>query len=226
MISLKRASEVEAVRSTLLRAVSLILEGVALHSLEVNGNDRTGFQDRIRRRAQDLLAAEGSADATMMAVGAVIQSMEAFNRDTERLIQEQTRELRAMIAMLAAAFERACRGRGRSLEGIRSVERRMERAAQLEDIREVKRELADCLENIGKELERQQAEAAVNDTIAQTAFNDPIVKKATEEAHEGPGLDPVTGLPGVAQAKDAITAKLRAGYWCAVAAVVDPHRGD
>jgi diguanylate cyclase (GGDEF)-like protein len=221
MISLKRAADVEEIRSTLLRAASLILEGVALHSMDVDGSDRRGFQELIRRHANELLAADGNPAGTMVAVGAVIQSMEAFNRKTERLVQDQARELRAMIAMLAAAFGRACRGSGRAIDGIRSVEQHMEKASQLEDIREVKRELADCLAAVGKELERQRAEAIANGAIARTALRDPIVKQATEECQDDPGIDPVTGLPGARQAKNAITAKLGGGNWAAVAAVVD-----
>lgn len=221
MISLKRAGEVAELRSTLLRALSLILEGVALHSVEIDGNDRAAFQELIRRHEHDLLAAEGNSAATMVAVGAVIQSMEAFNRKTERVIQDQARELRAMIAMLAAAFGRTCRGNGQAIEDMRGVERRMEKASQLEDIRDVKRELASCLESIGKELQRQQIEATANEAIAQTALSDPIVKRATEEVHEELSVDSVTGLPGVRQAKNVISEKVGAGNWAAVAAIVD-----
>ena len=205
----------------MLRALSLILEGVALHSVEVDGSDRRGFQELVRRHVNELLAADGNPASTMVAVGAVIQSMEVFNRKTERLVQDHARALRAMIAMLAAAFGRACRGSGLAIEGMRTVEQHMEKASHLEDIREVKRELADCLAAVAKELERQRAEATANEAIARAALGDPIVKRATEESQDGPGIDPVTGLPGARQAKNAITEKLGGGSWAAVAAVVD-----
>jgi len=221
MISLKRAGEIAELRSTLIRAVSLILEGVALHSVGIDNNDRAAFQELIRRHERDLVAAEGNQALTMVAVGAVIQSMEAFNRRTERIIQDQARELRAIIAMLAAALERACRGGGRAVEGIRSVERRMEKASQLEDIRDLKRELGDCLASMGKELQRQQEEITANEMMAKTALGDPIVKQATEEAHDEFSVDPMTGLPGARLAKDLISEKIGASNWVAVVAIVD-----
>jgi GGDEF domain-containing protein len=126
--------------------------------------------------------------------------------------------------MLASALVRTCAGNQRAVAGIRSMERGMERASQLEDIQDVKRELAGCLASVSKELERQAAEAAANDSIARCALRDPVVQLATREAADPGGelySDPVTGLPGPRQAQSAITGSMGAGHWAVVAAKVD-----
>jgi len=224
MISLRRASEIDEVRSTFLQAASLILEGIALHSVALAGNDRNAFQELMRRHARELMDAGAKPAATMLVVGAAIQSMEAFARKTDQEMQAQVREIRAIVAMLSSALVRACAGNQQAVAGIRSMERGMERASQLEDIRDVKRELADCLVGVGKELERQAAEAAANDSIARCALRDPIVQMAAKEARS-PGADlfadPVTGFPGVRQAQSAIAGSLNTGHWAVVVATVD-----
>ncbi|HEV2199819.1 MAG TPA: GGDEF domain-containing protein [Bryobacteraceae bacterium] len=224
MISLRRAGEIDELRSTLLHAASLILEGIAVHSVELVGNDRGAFQELMRRHSRELMEAGAKPAATMVVVGAAIQSIQAFNRRTEQEMQAQVREIRAIVALLASALARACAGNQRAVAGIRSMERGMERASQLEDIQDVKRELAGCLAGVGKELERQASEAAANDSIARHALRDPIVQLATQEA-SGPGAelfaDPVTGLPGVRQAQSAIAGSLGAGHHAVVAATVD-----
>ena len=57
MISLRKASEIDEVRSTLLQAASLILEGIAIHSLELVGNDCGAFQELMRRHSRELIDA-------------------------------------------------------------------------------------------------------------------------------------------------------------------------
>lgn len=224
MISLRRAADIDQLRSTLLRAASLILEGIAVHSLELVGNDRGAFQELMRRHARELMEAGAKPAETMVVVGAAIQSMEAFTRKTEQEIQAQLREIRAIVAMLASALVRTCAGNQRAVAGIRSMERGMERASQLEDIQDVKRELAGCLASVSKELERQATEAAANDSIARCALRDPVVQLATREAADPGGelySDQVTGLPGPRQAQSAIAGSMGAGHWAVVAAKVD-----
>ncbi len=191
----------------LLRVVRLLLQGIALHSVEGDLEDHARFRADMKAML-DALEAAPSAPALLVTTGRVLKTLEDYNHSVTRFVRAQGAELQHMISMLTRTVTALGTGSERSLTRLREIEGQLEKASVLDDVRMLKLRMEQCLEGIRDEAKRQKAESS------QTVE---VLKQEIQQSQErmrsvtGPRLDEVTGLPSRAEAEAAMAEAAQAG---------------
>lgn len=198
MISLKKFLTGNEAEAALLRTSKLLLQGITLHSIEGDPNEYSRFRYRVEDVERNLEQAT-SASELVTGAGSALDALADHNRCTTQFLRQQAMEFQAMVKMLTATISAISTAGDSNVVQLCAIEKEVEAATLIEDIREIKARLAGCLEGIRKETQRQRDEAA------RTADE---VMKSMEEARsrsmtELRGPDPVTGLPSRRIAEEA-----------------------
>ena len=186
----------------LLRVTSLVLDGIALHTISGDPEERLAFQETIRRLQRELETAPDPAGSLLVTAGAITQCFESYNRNVHRQFSAQTKELRDMVTLLTDVLRQSCRGNQRTVSSLSEIEKELQEASQLDDIRAVKSRLERCLSSVHTELERQVVESRSAGEVLKTMRVGSMQAVAAEEV----GEDQVTGLPGRSQARSCLEA--------------------
>ena len=174
------------------RIVSLLLEGMAVHTICFDEYEHRAFRDDIRKLHEQLLS-QGEANAEAHVVtGAIIQTFQSHNAAVRRQFVAQGTELREMIVLLTGLLRQACRGNQRTVSHLDEIKRQLTDASQVEDLRAVKAKLTGCLSALQTELDRQ----VVDSEVAHVALKAAEAKPAMKAVLADQGECPITGLPG------------------------------
>ena len=217
MISINRylRDESREAEATLRRTVGLLLQLIELHAVEGDSVDYAQFRSGIHHIA-GRFSENTPADEMLIIVGEVARSLKDYAERTTRFVKAQSSEYQRMVNMLTETIAATVHGSDRSVERLRNVERKLERASVIEDVRVLRMQLAECLGSIREEIQAQHAAAADSATRLATATNSPGPQ--TAPAH--PETDGVTGLPGRPAAESALQTGCAEEGQCWVAVVV------
>jgi GGDEF domain-containing protein len=160
-ISLKRylAGGDYELAESLRRMAGLLLETVRLHAVVGDPSDYEKFQKDIARLEADL-EKDFSASQILVVAGAVAKTLEDYNQRTSRYVRTQNAELQAMLAMLTETVAAISAASDRTVTRLQNIEKQLERASMLEDIRGLKAKLSECLLMVRDEARRQREETA------------------------------------------------------------------
>ena len=203
MVSLAKALHArEAVefQEALERSISLIAEGIALHAVCEDESDYSEFQRTIRTLQARLSEAHGDGQETLVITGALLHAVSRYNSDVARRHTAAINELRHVAAMLTGALEYACKGRERATLGLRDLERAIEKASAVDDLRMVRSNLEGCLASLRTEIDRQEQDHRETLDLAQRVSPRP----ASAARRGSESTDPVTGLPDRKAAREAL----------------------
>ncbi len=204
MISLRKfwsAPAPESDDGSLMRVIRLLMQGFALHAVEGDPMDYQSFRREMQEQMDVVEGIPSPADL-MVSVGAILKSLEAYNSRTTRHLRMQGAELHHMIAMLTRTVAMLGSGSQESVIRLREIEGQLERTSAIEDVRVLKVRLADCLESIRNEAERQKADASRTMAGLQEELRESQTRISA--AGTGPVLDPTTGLRARAAAQAAL----------------------
>lgn len=180
----------------LLRTVQRLLEGVALHAVELDAEEVARFREDIRQIAARITL-DASAEDRAIATGEAIKALQEYGRDVKTLSEAQRTELVSVIGTLTKTVGLIL---SRSTASQLTVlERKLEKATAIEDIRFLKLQLNDCLQIARQEVSHQRELTAQ----AQAA----LANARTEAAHLAAQVrsqDPLTGLPNRRVAEDVL----------------------
>lgn len=191
---------------TLIRAMSLVLEGVALHAIAVDDYDRTTFQESIRKNNRDLTNEDINSEQTMLIAGSVIHALEGHGRSTEHQINTRVRELQSIISLLVSTLSRAFHGSHESVSNIQNIDKLLNKTLELDDLRVIKSRLEECLQTVRTEAERTEKNSAGLAEVVHGVVARPHVTDAL--AFCEPELNPISGLPGKSRCQSALEAAL------------------
>ena len=212
MISLKkflaRDERDEGDATSPSRAVWLILEAVACHAIEADPADRKAFQDSIRTVIERMDQCTNSADSLVLA-GEAIRAIETYNRDVQRSLKSQVKELQSIVSMFTRSMLQVSKGSAASAHKLHQIERQIEKSSQCEDLRAIKVQLERSLVTICEEAAAQERRSAEIGDQIQDAINRSESEGALSEAVAD--FDLVTGLPSFRDAERAIGAAIAAG---------------
>jgi diguanylate cyclase (GGDEF)-like protein len=138
-----------------------------------------------------------TAGEILVLAGTVVRVIEDYGERTSKLVRAQSRELQAMIAMLTRTVADIADGSARNLICLADIEKQVERATQVDDVRKLKLHLAECLEDLREESARQRA--ATERTVTQLKSE---IEKSRRRAESH--TDVLTGLPGRPEAEEAL----------------------
>ncbi len=219
MISITRylRDESREAEATLRRTVGLLLQLIELHAVEGDSVDYAQFRSGIHQIA-DRFSENTPVDEMLIIVGEVARSLKDYAERTTRFVKAQNSEYQRMVNMLTETIAATVHGSDRSVERLRDVERKLERASVIEDVRVLRMQLGECLGSIRQEIQARHTAAAESAARLATATNSPIPQTAAAHFE----TDRVTGLPGRSAAESALqTACVEEGHCWAAVVVAD-----
>ncbi len=183
---------------TPLRALLLLIEGLALNAIDIDAASRREFQSALRGLGSNLeLAAD--PEQWLLTTSQVIQTLQLFAKKTEEYASEQRRELQRMVDCLATTLVQVSKSSGQTAQGLRAIEQRLMAVTLLDDIREIRAELKLTVSMIQEESTRHERE---NEVYREEAGH---ARLRQISMADGTGqLDQATGLPSAREAETAI----------------------
>jgi diguanylate cyclase (GGDEF)-like protein len=194
--------------STLARVVWLILEATACHAIESDVGEREQFQIVLRQIATKI--GESTHDATTFVLaGEAIKSIEMYNRGVQRSLHSQVKELQSIVSLFARSMLHISKGSGSSATNLRLIERQIEKAAQIDDLRALKSQLELSLKGICDEAAQQEERGAtIANQIRDTMSRPESAAMLTAAVSD---IDLVTGLPSFNMVPTALGAAITDG---------------
>lgn len=178
------------------RMIDLILQAISLHAVSGDTADFERFHADMNKFAERLTP-ELSMSDRFVVVGEALRAMEDYNRHTSRFLRIQNAELQKMISMLTQTVIAVGSNSETSVAGLQGIEKALEEARMLEDVRVVKAHLGECLQNVRGEAQRQREEGkAALESIQQELAQS---QQRLGGFSVGPNLDSATGLAGKAE---------------------------
>lgn len=160
-ISLKRylSGADQELAESFQRMTLLLLEAIRLHAVVGEPDEHQRFQQDIAK-LENKLQEDFSPQQVLVVAGAVARALEDYNQRTTRFIRMQSAELQGMLAMLTETVAAISAGSERTVTRLQTIEKQLERASMLEDIRTLKARLSECLLAVREEARQQREETA------------------------------------------------------------------
>jgi GGDEF domain-containing protein len=184
------------------RMAQLLLQAIGLHAVEGDRVDYDWFSSTIAG-LQTGLSQDPSPANVLATTGTAVKTLEEYNRRTSHFIKATSAELQIIVGMLTEAMSQISTGSQTSVHRLQELQKQIEHASQVEDVRTLKLGLSDCLHSIRGECDRQRDEAL--EVVAN-------LKRGIQKAQEtkvpeaGAVSDPLTGLLLRPGAEDAMQA--------------------
>jgi len=188
------------------RVVQLLLRAFALHNVPGAPEDCAAFRAGIQQISDSIETVRDPKDYLVLG-GSAIRVIEDYHRRTARYLSGLRAEMQRMIGMLAASVSSISEASNENLLRLRNIENQVAQAAELDDVRQVKSRLSECLDDIRRETERQKTRTSrtVADLhgVLESARTGLARAEANSETARGE-TDPASGLPGRRAAESAI----------------------
>jgi GGDEF domain-containing protein len=187
---------------SLNRIISVLLQGLALHSFCHDEGEFEDFQ-RSLRKLRDQFATADDDDSKLLLAGAAIRTLEEHSLAASRALATRQNELEGAIALLSDSLLTVSHASETQALELKESERDVALARQTHDMIAARERLTFCLEDIRIQVVKREQTPSLPYSDA------------------GADIDTVTGLPGSRQAIDAIIAawNRREDYNAAVFAV-------
>jgi GGDEF domain-containing protein len=188
----------------------LLLEAIGQSAVRCDRDDYDGFRSEIIAVGAKLKEDPSPANILVSTHGA-IQALEEYNRRTSQIIRAKRTELQSIVGMLAQATAQISTGSETAITRLRDMQKQIEHASMLDDIRSLRSRLSECLDSIRSESVRHRDEAA-----RVTAELDQGLRKTRETVAtvERGEADRLTGIALRPRAEQAIQAACQAGEHC------------
>ena len=197
----------------LLRFLCLILEGIVVHAVEGDSDDLVQFRNEITSYS-DRLTLQTNPDEFLVTIGAVLHSLDGYNRRASQFSKSRTSELHNALGLMTETIGCLASSSQIEIQNLRSIERDLEKASVIEDIRTLRGKLAGCLTALKNESTRVQVDSQERIQSLKAG-----VQRAAENLQVLP-IDSETGLPGRGSAEQAIANHIAAGEHAGVALFV------
>ena len=186
------------------RVISMLLEAVAAHALNLDGDACRSFRERIGE-VRLAMTSETTVEELLGDAGAAVQAIGDYARETSRLVDAQGVEMQNTIAMIAATSADMGGVGRRALAPLLKIGDGAERAAAVEDASALKARLQQCLGGIREEAKQPKAGS---DQMVEALRREVPGK---QESSRNAGLDPVTDLPWEIAAQAQFLSAVRTG---------------
>ena len=163
----RRSSHREEAAQTYLRTSRLLLQAIGLHAVEGEPHEYESFRATIEG-LQAKLSETTPLPEGLLAVGAAAEAMHDYGLRTTRFTKAQNLCWRALVRMLVAAIGDFAPTAIHSVE-LREINWKIGKASTLDDIRDVRKLIAECLEAIRDEIAAAATEANGAETVVEQA---------------------------------------------------------
>ncbi|HXF13648.1 MAG TPA: diguanylate cyclase [Terriglobales bacterium] len=154
---LKRFISIEKAAQTDLRMSRLLLQAIGLHAVEAEQQEYQSFRTTINALLTKITE-ETPLEEILTAVGVATKAMYDYGFRTSQLIKAQHLELQALSRMLTETIIDLSPTAAHSM-ALREIDWSISKASSLEDIKDLQKRIADCLETIRTEITEGQGNA-------------------------------------------------------------------
>lgn len=209
MISIKKflSSDDRETAEAFERMARLLLQAIGLHAVEGDRVDLDSFQAAVSS-VQTSLDQDPSPKNILAATGSAVGALQNYNKRTSLFIRAKSVELQAIVGMLTQAMAQISNGSQNSISRLQELQKEIEHASMLGDVRALKTRLSDCLQSIRTEVTRQREESARSVADLGARMRE---ARETKPFQALENCDPATGLPRRADAEAAIAATCEDG---------------
>ena len=209
MISIKKflSSDDRETAEAFERMARLLLQAIGLHAVEGDRVDLDSFQAAVTS-VQTSLDQDPSPKNVLAATGSAVGALQNYNKRTSLFIRAKSVELQAIVGMLTQAMAQISNGSQNSISRLQELQKEIEHASMLGDVRALKTRLSDCLQSIRTEVTRQREESARSVADLGARMRE---ARETKPFQALENCDPATGLPRRADAEAAIAATCEDG---------------
>jgi len=200
-----------------VRFLGMLLQGLSTHVIEGDTEDLTVYRDETNSLAEHISESSTSEDI-LLTVTAGLRSLEEHNRRTHKFIRAQSIELKTALRTATETIAGLAHSKVESVHQLAVVEKKMEQASAIEDIRLLRVKLQDCLTIIREESARLRTESDTRLTSLEET-----IESVFSEGRFNPALlalDAVTGLENRVAAERLIRQRITEGKTCAAALFV------
>jgi GGDEF domain-containing protein len=201
----------------LKRLLNAVLAGISGYTVDGQDQDLSMFRESMLGLATQLQEQASSVEVDTT-VNHALELLRDYNVRALKFHQTHTNELRAVMRTMTDTITYLSESRTRSVHQLQFMERELEQALQIDDIRLLRARLITCLDVVREETGRLQSEAQarsqeVRQQIGQTG-------RVVELPARLGTMDNVTGLPSRRPAERSIADILAQGGDHAVAVFV------
>ena len=199
VISIKRYMRADAkADDSLLRLAQVLIEGIERNSLEGAPDELARFHVSTR---QVVAAIESSAPPEELLAHAsrAMDALKLYNQHVADYLRRPGAELQAKVRLLTSAITAISSTSSENIHRLQQIKGQLLSSMDPKDVRTMRARLAQCLDGVLAEAERQRAEA---DSAAEQ-----LNRRGTGlpgPAEEAPILDAATGLPNRDRAEEVI----------------------
>lgn len=163
MISLRKylsspPSANDELQSASVKAGAILLDGIAMHSINADPLDHEMFQMKLWKMNSDFM--EASPNTVEPIAGAAVQAMAVYNRGVESGTGARLREMQAIVTMLTKTLVQETDVSEKAVSNLESIIGQLEKVYQIDDVRVVKLRLAETLKELHEETARQKVASA------------------------------------------------------------------
>lgn len=195
--------------AALLEVIHLLLNGVANYAVELNQAEYGAFRDEVLALSKQLLQ-EASPELAVSITGEALKRMEVYSALVTKSAKAQGGELQRMVTMLTDTVGRLSSGNEASITNLQKISKRIEQTKEVNDLRQIKSHLAECLDSLQQETTRRRTETS----LMLVRMKDELAK--TRERIEGRSPKPsardnLTGFPDRTEAEATLAHALQQG---------------
>lgn len=192
--------------------IASLLDGIVIHGVRGDGTDYAELESDMRGVRESVTPGVSPADL-LNGTKTALKSLHNYNRKTSATVQAQVFELQQITGMLVQAIVSLSTAGGPSISRLQLIERHLDHAADVQDVRQFRHQLSECLVQIREEKLRQTADsdlaieqlnAALRTAQTHTAQSLPAQNLATDVEADAAALDLTTGLKTRSAAEAAV----------------------
>lgn len=186
----------------LRRMIATLLDGFVQHAVRGDSLDYSRLEIDMLGLRNEVIAEDLTSADLMIATGTALKTLQDYNRRTGALVQAQAVEVQKITGMLTQAIVNLAVDGSTNVSRLQSLERELETAAKIEDVRLLKDKLSECLAGIREEKLRQKAAT----DAAVSGMKENLRSTQPEVAVSAAAVDKTTGLSTRPEAEAAIAA--------------------
>ncbi len=194
--------------SDYVRSLRSLLEGLTFQPEELHSPELPAFREEVlalsARLTPDIPAKE--LEST---IASALESFRKYSMGSAIRVSGHLNELKLTMRALTQTVTFLSESRSTVVHQLTFIERQLEQASELEDIRLLRPKLMQCLELVREETGRLQSESAVNSELVRSKLG--AAPQTVEPPRRIGTLDPVTGLPARQVAQRLIEDKISSG---------------
>ncbi len=198
-----------------VRFLRSILENVPVQTgVQAESAEEARFRSELTALSS-ALNERSSCDEISSAVNAGIESIKAFGAASVKRSSARIEEMNALLRAMTETITFLSESRTSVVHQLNFIERELEQASELEDIRLLRPKMLSCLEMVRQETSRLQNESATHSEVVRSQLG--ASPNSTQAPRRVGSLDPVTGLPGRQVAERVLNDKVGEGKNCVLA---------